>query len=137
MNRKKIRMNKPIFDWLKTKFKQFFDRTYSNQKSGINFFAKIYIWWSVKSVVQKWGHNIWDGYTFITVFEIAGIVIGYVIVGGSKLYQMTCNKEHSKQIANISTRLTKQLDRYTESQNKLFQVTFCLLDSEFYVIGWI
>ena len=70
-----------------------------------------------------------------TVFEIAGIVIGYVIVGGFKLYQMTCKSEHSKKIANISTRLTKQLDRYTESQNKLFQVTFCLLDSEFYVIG--
>ena len=70
-----------------------------------------------------------------TVFEIAGIVIGYVIVGGSKLYQMTCKKEDSKKIANISARLTKQLDRYTESQNKLFQVTVCLLDSEFNVIG--
>ena len=61
-----------------------------------------------------------------TVFEIAGIVIGYVIVGGSKLYQMTCKKEHSEKIANISTKLTKQLDRYTKSQNKLFQVIFLL-----------
>ena len=70
-----------------------------------------------------------------TVFVITGIVIGYAIVGGSKLYQMTCKKEHSEKIANISTKLTKQLDRYTKSQNKLFQVIFCLLEPAFNVIS--
>ena len=51
-----------------------------------------------------------------------GIVLGYVIIGGSKYYQMIHKKGNSEKIASISVRLIEQLDKYTDSQNRIFQV---------------
>ena len=49
-------MNEPIFNWLKTKFKQFFNRIYPNQKSGFVgsiFFFKNLHWIGCEIVWSK------------------------------------------------------------------------------------
>lgn len=74
------------------------------------------------------GRGIVIGYGAASIFLLSnpigagiGIVVGYVIIGGAKYYQMVHKKGNSEKIASISMRLTEQLDKYTESQNKIFQ----------------
>ena len=51
---------------------------------------------------------------------IGGIVVGYLVYGGSKLYEMKCSREHAKKLKDISDKVEAEVNRYTESQKKMF-----------------
>ena len=52
---------------------------------------------------------------------IGGTVIGYAIVAGAKAYEMRCKMTHSDKIKSIYKRLTAELDKYTDSYNKVLK----------------
>ena len=54
------------------------------------------------------------------VVGIGGVVIGYAIVGGSKLFEMRCNREHARKLKDIYDKVEEEVSRYTESQKNIF-----------------
>lgn len=55
------------------------------------------------------------------VLTSAGITIGYIFMGGSRLYEMKCSKDRAENLESIKNQIEKQLDRYTDSQKKVFE----------------
>ena len=51
---------------------------------------------------------------------IGGIVVGYLVYGGSKLYEMKCSRKHAEKLKDISDKVEAEVNRYTESQKKMF-----------------
>jgi hypothetical protein len=52
---------------------------------------------------------------------ITGTVIGYAIMGGSKIYEMRCKKKDAIKIANIYDKVTTELTDYTEAKEKVLK----------------
>ena len=53
---------------------------------------------------------------------IGGIVVGYAVVAGSKAYEMKCSREHANKLKEISDKVEAEVNRYEESQRKVFVV---------------
>jgi len=51
---------------------------------------------------------------------LAGTVIGYAIVGGSKYYQMSVREKHAKRVKKVHEDLLIQLEKYAKSQAAVF-----------------
>ena len=52
---------------------------------------------------------------------LAGTVIGYMVWGGSKVYEMRCEAKHAEKLRAIYEKLHEVVNRYTESQDKVLR----------------
>ena len=52
----------------------------------------------------------------------AGFVIAALVYSGSIFVEKTCNRQHAKKLKDISNKLEEVVNRYTESQKKMFDV---------------
>ena len=51
---------------------------------------------------------------------IGGVVVGYLCVAGSKYYEITCSRARAQELEEIFFKVEKEVNRYTESQKKVF-----------------
>ena len=51
---------------------------------------------------------------------IGGVVVGYLIVGGSKCYEIKCSMARAEKLKGICIKVEKEVNRYTDSQKKVF-----------------
>jgi len=73
----------------------------------------------VGRVINIFSSGVAIAFAVNPVFTTAGITIGYILVGGSRLYEMKCS--NAAKLDSIKERLEKQLDRYIDSQEKVFK----------------
>ena len=52
---------------------------------------------------------------------LGGTVIGYMVWGGFKVYEMRCEEKHAEKIRAISDKYHTEVDRYTESHKKVMR----------------
>ena len=52
---------------------------------------------------------------------LAGTLIGYMVWGGSKVYEMRCEEKHAQKLRAIYDKLHTEVNRYTESQNTVLR----------------
>ena len=51
---------------------------------------------------------------------IGGIAVGYIVLAGCTVYEMRCNRKHAEKLKDISDKVEAEVNRYTESQKKIF-----------------
>lgn len=56
------------------------------------------------------------------VVGLAAAAVGYAIIGGSHIYEMSVKKKHEERFKEIQKELNEQLDKYTYSQSKVFNI---------------
>ena len=61
-----------------------------------------------------------------TAIGLGRIVVGFVVFAGSILYEMRCGQEHAKKLMDIFARVEAEVNRFTESQKKVFSELGCL-----------